>query len=128
MIPENNELRLEVTTKCNYDCIICPREKLTRKKETMSFDLFKMLFDKIKSESSQYDTLTFPGLGEPLMDETLDDKIIYAKKHGYTVLMLTNGSLLTVERFKRLEDIGLDSIRVSIYGDTPESYNTVMDE
>jgi wyosine [tRNA(Phe)-imidazoG37] synthetase (radical SAM superfamily) len=125
MIPESNELRLEVTTKCNYNCIICPREKLTRKKETMSYELFKHIFDKINSETSQYDTLTFPGLGEPLLDKTIDDKIIYAKKHNYTVLMLTNGSLLTVDRFKRLEDIGLDSVRVSIYGDSPESYNIV---
>ena len=125
MIPENNELRLEVTTKCNYNCIICPREKLTRKKETMSYELFKHIFDKINSETSQYDTLTFPGLGEPLLDKTIDDKIIYAKKHNYAVLMLTNGSLLTVDRFKRLEDIGLDSVRVSIYGDSPESYNMV---
>ncbi len=125
MIPESNELRLEVTTKCNYNCIICPREKLTRKKETMSYELFKHIFDKINSETSQYDTLTFPGLGEPLLDKTVDDKIIYAKKHNYTVLMLTNGSLLTVDRFRRLEDIGLDSVRVSIYGDSPESYNIV---
>ncbi len=64
MIPENNELRLELTTKCNYDCIICPREKLTRKRETMSYELFKYIFDKINTETSQYDTLTFPGLGE----------------------------------------------------------------
>ncbi|MBO1224071.1 MAG: hypothetical protein JYX80_06560 [Candidatus Scalindua sediminis] len=33
--------------------------------------------------------------------------------------------MLTVDRFKRLEDIGLGSIRVSIYGDTPESYDAV---
>ena len=76
MIPESNELRLEVTTKCNYACIICPREKLTRKKETMSYELYKYLLDKINTETSQYDTLTFPGLGEPLLAETLDHKIL----------------------------------------------------
>ncbi len=125
MIPESNELRLEVTTKCNYSCIICPRDKLTRNIETMDIDLFKDIFDKINSETSQYNTLTFPGLGEPLLDESLDGKIIYAKKRDYTVLILTNGSLLTVDRFKRLEGIGVDSIRVSIYGNTQESYNAV---
>ena len=125
MIPESNEIRMEVTTKCNYRCIICPREKLTRAIETMDIELFKYIFNKINAETSQYDTLTFPGLGEPLLDETIDDKIIYAKKHGYTVLMLTNGSLLTVDRFKRLESIGVDSIRVSIYGNSSESYNAV---
>jgi organic radical activating enzyme len=125
MIPKNNEIRIEVTTKCNYKCIICPREELTRKIETMSFELFKSIFDKINLEASQYNTLTFPGMGEPLLDETLDEKIIYAKKQGFTVLILTNGSFLDVERFKRLEKIGVDSIRVSLYGDTPDSYNTV---
>lgn len=125
MIPENNELRFEVTTKCNYNCIICPREQLTRKLETMSFETFKFLFDKIIHESSQFNTITFPGMGEPLMDNTLDEKIIYAKEKGFTVLLLTNGSLLSVKRFKRLEDIGTDSIRVSIHGDSPESYSVV---
>ncbi|MEP9411491.1 MAG: radical SAM protein [Candidatus Brocadia sp.] len=125
MIPKSNEIRIEVTTSCNYNCILCPREKLTRKIETMSFGLFKSIFDKINSETSQYNTLTFPGMGEPLLDESLDDKIIYAKKCGFSVLILTNGSLLTVERFERLEDIGVESIRVSMYGDSPESYNAV---
>lgn len=125
MIPESNELRFEVTTKCNYNCIICPREKLTRKKETMSLKTFKFLLDKITAESGQFDTITFPGMGEPLLDKSIDEKIVYAKKRGFTILILTNGSLLSVERFQELENIGVDSIRVSMYGDTPESYSSV---
>ena len=125
MIPESNEIRIEPTTKCNFNCILCPREKLTRKKETMDFDLFKFVFDKINSETSQYNTLTFPGMGEPLLDQSLDSKIRYAKQHGFSVLILTNGSLLRAQRFKQLEDIGLDSIRISMYGDTPETYSAV---
>lgn len=125
MIPKSHEIRIEVTTKCNYNCIICPRDQLTRNIEVMSFDLFKYIFDKINSETDQYKTLTFPGMGEPLLDKTLDDKIIYAKKRNFTVLLLTNGSLLTTNRFKRLEDIGVDSIRVSMYGNSPESYSAV---
>ncbi|MFC1546345.1 radical SAM/SPASM domain-containing protein [bacterium] len=124
MIPKNNDLRIEVTTKCNYNCIICPREKLTREKDTMSFDLFKIIFDKIINETDQYDTLTFPGMGEPLLDETLNKKIEYAKKciPELTVLMLTNGSMLTPQKFKEFEDLGVNSIRVSIYGYGKESY------
>lgn len=125
MIPKSNELRFEVTTKCNYNCIICPRERLTRKIETMSIGLFKFLLDKVINESNQFNTVTFPGMGEPLLDESLDEKILYAKKKDFNVLILTNGSMLTVERFKRLEDIGVDSIRISMYGDTPESYGSI---
>ncbi|HDK16850.1 MAG TPA: radical SAM/SPASM domain-containing protein [Nitrospirae bacterium] len=125
MIPESTELRFETSTQCNYDCIICPREQLTRKKETMSFELFKMLFDKINSETDQYNTLTFPGMGEPLLDKSLNQKIEYAKKKNFTVLMLTNASLLTLDKFKEFESLGLDSIRVSFYGNSPESYKKV---
>lgn len=91
----------------------------------MDFQTFRSLFDKINAETDQYNTLTFPGMGEPLLDESLDDKIAHARQRGFIVLLLTNGSLLTVERFKRLQDLGLASIRVSIYGDTPESYCAV---
>ena len=80
MIPKNSDMRFEITTKCNYNCIICPRDKLTRKIETMSLGLFKELLDKIMSETDQYNTISFPGLGEPLLDKTFDKKIEYAKR------------------------------------------------
>ncbi len=124
MIPLNDDMRFEVTTKCNYDCVICPRELLMRKKETMRLDLFKLLFDKIVAETDRCTTLTISGIGEPLLDETLDKKIEYAKsiRPALRVLILTNGSLMTVEKFKRLQDIGVTSIRVSMYGNDPDSY------
>ncbi|NTV29745.1 MAG: radical SAM protein [Candidatus Omnitrophica bacterium] len=125
MIPTNNDMRFEVSTRCNYRCVICPHPtKLTRNKEIMPTDLFEQLIHKIMAETAQYDTLTFPGMGEPLLDPDLDSKISYAKKKypGLRVLILTNGSLLTPERFKRFEDIGVESVRVSFYGADAESY------
>lgn len=120
-------MRFEVTTRCNYNCIICPREKLARKIETMSLSLFKKIFDKIMLETGQYNTLTFPGMGEPLLDLSLDEKIKYAKKRkkDLSVLILTNGSMLTPNRFKELENIGATSVRVSFYGNTPKAYSKV---
>lgn len=127
MIPKNNDMRFEVTTSCNYNCIICPRDKLTRKIETMSIDLFKKLFDKINSETNQYSTLTFPGMGEPLLDKNLIKKINYAKKKkkNLDVLILSNGSLLTPDKFKEFENSGVSSIRISLYGNTSESYEAI---
>ncbi len=37
MIPTSNDVRFEVATVCNYNCVICPHDILSRKKETMSF-------------------------------------------------------------------------------------------
>jgi len=127
MIPKSNDMRFEVTTKCNYRCIICPREKITRKIETMSLDLFKRIFDKIIDTTDQYSTLSFPGMGEPLLDKTLIEKIEYAKKKkkDLSVLLLTNGSMLTLKKFKELEAAGMTSARVSFYGNDNFSYSKV---
>ncbi|HPN89022.1 MAG TPA: radical SAM protein [Candidatus Omnitrophota bacterium] len=127
MIPKNSDMRFEVTTRCNYDCIICPHRSLTRKIETMSLELFKHLFDKIMFETKQYHTLTFPGMGEPLLDPDLDKKILYAKKRfpQMKVLILTNGSLLDWPCFRHFEKLGVESIRVSLYGIQPDSYAQV---
>lgn len=124
MIPKNNDMRFEVTTRCNYKCVICPREKITRKIETMGLEFFKYLFDKVTSETAQYDTLTFPGMGEPLLDKSLNKKIKYAKmkKRDMSVLILTNGSFLTPQRFRELEDLGVNSVRVSLYAHNSVSY------
>ena len=125
MIPTSNDIRVEVSTKCNYNCVICPHARLTRKMETMSTDLFVRLLDKISAETDQYDTVTIPGMGEPLLDETLAEKVKAIRSRGLKALLLTNGSLLTLDRFRELEDAGANSIRVSIYGTTPETYAAI---
>lgn len=125
MIPINNELRFEICTKCNYNCIICPRASFRRQLDVMTTEQFKFLFDKITSETSQFNTITFSGFGEPLLDNALEEKIRYVRGKNFDVLILTNASLLTVERFKKLDELGVKSIRVSFYGATTEGYANV---
>lgn len=122
MIPKNTDIRIEISTKCNYKCAICPREKLSRKEEIMSLGLFTALVDKIAQETKQYNTITFPGLGEPLLDETLFLKIVHARKKDFSILILTNGSLLDVKKFQEFQSLGVSSVRVSFYGVTKEQY------
>ena len=126
MIPNNNDMRFEVTTRCNYRCLICPRERITRPMLTMSLVLFKKIFSRIINEAGQYNMLTFAGMGEPLLDRTLEEKILYARKlkNDLPVLILTNGSLLCPDRFRRLEDLGVASIRISFYGVDAVSYSS----
>jgi len=123
MIPKNNEVRFEISTKCNYHCVICARDRLRRKHEIMPTEKFKFYLEKVLSQSDQYDTLTFSGFGESLLDKDFTGKLKLAGAFGLKTLLLTNASLLPKELFKELEDIGLESIRVSFYGVTPESYN-----
>lgn len=125
MVPTSSEVRIEIATQCNYDCIICARNSLSRKKEVMSTERFLYYINKIQQETSRYDTLTFSGFGEPLLDKDFLRKAEIAKSKGFSVLLLTNGSRLSVDLFKSLNDLGLESIRISFYGIKPESYKVI---
>lgn len=125
MIPQTKELRFETTTHCNYNCIVCPREKLERKKETMSLEDFKFYLDKLLLEK-QFEVITFSGYGEPLLDKTLKEKIAYSKsKNLKTCIILTNGYLLTPKKFEELKKVGLDNVRIGIYGANKHTYKKV---
>ncbi|MCM8760950.1 MAG: SPASM domain-containing protein [Candidatus Omnitrophica bacterium] len=125
MIPKNSEIRFEVTTNCNYNCTICCRRALMRRLELMSLETFKFLLDRITNETDQYSACTFSGFGEPMLDPTLIQKIEYATKRGMKALILTNASLLTMEKFRQFNDLGVISIRVSFYGNSPTVYNKI---
>jgi hypothetical protein len=119
MIPDSNEARIEVSTLCNYNCIICPHDSMTRKKEVMSTRLFRKILDKLPD---QYDTLTFSGIGEPLMNPDINNMVAWANRSGFRTLLLTNGYLLTPARLDHLINLGLDSVRVSFYGVRMKTY------
>lgn len=123
MIPENNDVRFETSTLCNYRCTICPQEKLRRIRTVMPTELFSMLLDRIKEATDQYEAVTFAGMGEPLLDPEFPEKACISRSKGFRVLLLTNGSRLTIDLFRQLDKIGMESIRVSFYGMRPETYS-----
>lgn len=123
MIPKNNDVRFEICTLCNYRCTICPQEKLRRIRTIMPTELFSTLLDRIKEATDQYNALTFAGMGEPLLDPEFLEKARVARSKGFRVLLLTNGSRLTLDLFRELDKIGIESVRISFYGMGPESYS-----
>jgi len=67
------------------------------------------------------------GFGEPLLDESLPERIRLAKscgiKHTYLV---TNASLLFPETARKIIHAGLDTMKISFYGTDEESYHATM--
>jgi MoaA/NifB/PqqE/SkfB family radical SAM enzyme len=62
------------------------------------------------------------GIGEPLLNQELPSMIQLLKERGVYVLFNTNAILLTRRRQESLIASGLDELRVSIDGSTPETY------
>ena len=121
------EIWLENTNHCNATCVMCPREKQTRKKGIMDFDLYKRLIDEISINKNKVKRVHMHNFGEPLLDKKLPERIKLAKDAGIEhVYFVTNASLLNEENSEKLIDSGLDEFKISFYGTDKDSYNSTM--
>lgn len=113
---KSKEVRIETSTICNYNCIHCAQntKKFTRQKTIMSMDLFKLIIDKVKKSNFDITDITFSGFGEPLIDDTIIDKIKLISP-DFRVHLLTNGSKLNKRIVKQLKKAGLNDIRISVH-------------
>ena len=120
----SKEARIEPSTHCNYNCIFCPRDEMTRLKESMTMDSYLKILDKLQNYP-HIELITLSGYGEPFMDQTLIDKVQAAKDRGYQVHIVTTGSLLDEEKLDRLIKTEIDEMRFSFYSNYPGTYAKV---
>jgi hypothetical protein len=125
-LPLPGVILIENTNCCNAQCVMCPRETLTRKRGFMEFGLFEKIIREVSSVGRK-PVVHLHGFGEPLLDESLPERIMLAKacgiKHTYLV---TNASLLFPEAARKIINAGLDTLKISFYGTDEESYRATM--
>jgi MoaA/NifB/PqqE/SkfB family radical SAM enzyme len=133
---KNRELRIEPTNRCNYSCIMCPRDSHKRVQGIMPMPFFTSIINEGKQMGIERVVLT--NFGEPFLDPSLEDKIHYCTQHGVSSYVITNASRLHVlstaefstnTNYTKAEaaiHAGLTELRLSFYGTTPETYSTVM--
>ena len=110
------QLQLENTTFCQASCLFCPHAGLKRPKLTMELELHRKIVDEAAT-IALIDQFTITGLGEPLLDRNLIEKISYTSKTmdpSVGLDIYTNGNLLTVDIGKRLADAGLKTLMISM--------------
>ena len=115
------------TSNCNFRCIYC-FEKDNICPVTMSTETQDKLIEFVEQRLPRYQGLnvTWYG-GEPLlaMDivESLSERLIAmceARNIGYKASMITNGYLLDVEKAKRLNELHVSHIQVTLDGDAED--------
>src|ERR1700729_3497818 len=85
------EYIVETTAKCNLYCPMCPRETHPQPKADMNDAVFDAL---VKGAAHTGEHMMLIGLGEPLLDPKIFDRIEYCERHGISTLLSTNGVLL----------------------------------
>ncbi len=118
------KLYVEVTNRCNLQCLTCIRHVWGEPLGQMPDATFSRILDGLEAFSPR-PTVFFGGFGEPLSHPKISTMVAQAKARGASVELITNGTLLTRETSRQLIAAGLDTLWVSLDGSTPQSYSDV---
>lgn len=121
---KNKYIRIstEITTKCNCNCAMCTRLDRVKQGRLKVMDMEPKTINKILEQIKLFVDHDYPvifapmGLGEPLMYKNLYKLISDIKKISKKVriVIVTNGVLLSPETSKKLVDLGVDEISISL--------------
>ena len=118
-LPSPIEAYFEVANRCNSLCATCPLTFAPQESaHNLGLDELKTLVDQMPDLRRA----VMHGIGEPLLNRELPAMIRLLKERGVYVLFNTNAALLTRRHQLELIESGLDELRVSIDGSTPETY------
>ncbi len=122
------QLALETVCGCNARCVMCPSQGMRRPKGMLTLATHHLMADRVAESGAAIEIISHAGMGEPLRDKTLPEKVAYEKLRfpAASVMVFTNGSLLDAEMGRRLLDSGVDVVSVSINAFRPETYTATM--
>jgi MoaA/NifB/PqqE/SkfB family radical SAM enzyme len=116
---------VEVTNRCNLNCSTCMRNVWEVEYGHMSAEVFERLLSGLAASAAERPEIFLGGYGEPLFHPKILQLIEQAKRRGFRVSMITNGVLLTESVARRLIDLNLDMLWVSLDGASAECYADV---
>jgi MoaA/NifB/PqqE/SkfB family radical SAM enzyme len=108
------DVQLEVTNLCNFDCAMCPREKLDLEYMDMPVEVARKCFEGLRNPKS----ITLTGWGEPLMAKYFFEILMLANQMfpNASINFTTNGYLLNGENVERILSANVSRINVSYEG------------
>ena len=121
-----HQLYVELTNDCPFACTTCMRHTWQEPIGQMAESIFDRIVAGLK-EIDPTPSVFFGGFGEPLSHPEILNMIERVKALGAKVELITNGLLLDEEHTKRLVELELDSLWVSLDGATPECYGEIRE-
>lgn len=120
-------VQIGITEACNYRCLMCPYHNPAvdhRHREVdqprMSYQMYARLLWELRRMGAR--AIDLCGNGEPLTHPEAMEMIALARELGFELTLATNAALLTEARARRLVDLGLRRMHVSINAGSEEIY------
>ncbi len=111
----------EITRSCNLNCVHCRAAAQYGPYEgELNTEECKKLLDNIASFSNPIIILTG---GEPLLRKDIFEIAQHGTNLGLRMVMAVNGLLITEEIAKKMKEVGIQRVSISIDGSTKESHD-----
>jgi radical SAM protein with 4Fe4S-binding SPASM domain len=122
------EVSVDLTRKCGLDCLMCwwwsplLKEHPSREwaNQKIDFELFKELIKDFKKLNVK--RIVLGGQGDPLLYPEILEAIEITKKTGIGVSLITSGAYFGENRIRKIFDLGVDNIDISLQAATPSTY------
>ncbi|MBI2836096.1 MAG: radical SAM protein [Chloroflexi bacterium] len=110
-----------LTERCNLRCLHCYQKAA---KDELSFEeicqAIQDIKDTVEGWGRQYDVQISPSLhftgGEPVVRRELFDVLTYARSLGFSLSLMSNGTLIAEDIARRIKEAGVNDIQVSLEG------------
>lgn len=121
------QLQIETTNVCDAACVFCPHSRMQRSVGTMALALSRKIIEDAAT-IPLIDHLSFVGLGEPLLDRFLVQRIAHARAAmpGIWIDLTTDGSYLRPKMTDALIAAGLSHLNVSLNATNRDSRKAIM--
>jgi MoaA/NifB/PqqE/SkfB family radical SAM enzyme len=110
-----------VNNTCNSKCKMCSIWK-NKKKKNVKYEDAKKALEILKNKN--FKAIQITG-GEPFLNPDIFRILECAKKMGFSILIATNGSLITEDAAERIANIKVDQISVSFHHYDPKVFEEI---
>ena len=120
-------LVLSFVYPCNAECPHCPYSNSDIRKDYQDVPFMpEETFRRIADESGPHNAyLRMSGGGEPMLHPKAVELLVYAKRQGCRIGLITNGSKFTEESSRALLEAGVDMIEFSVDAADEQTYAVV---
>jgi radical SAM protein with 4Fe4S-binding SPASM domain len=123
-VPPPKYLVLEITNRCNLNCIHCSVRANERLENELTTTEWKNLLTTLAEMSVEAVGLSG---GEPLLREDVFDLANHALNHGLLVGLVTNGLLLNRGIIEKIKKMNLD-VQISLDGSRPQYHDKIRNQ
>jgi len=114
-------IQIECTTKCNLKCTFCELSYWTEKPADLKFDDFQKMVENLP----KLKRIDLTGIGESLMNRDFFRIVEFLKSRGVYVMLNDNFTLMTEKAARRLIELEVDHIFLSLDGASKQTYEQI---